>query len=321
MRVSAITDQPLVSRTRRTAALSAREQRDLAFALEAPTQWVDCDCLHAPDAEHRLMRMPAAIARPNMSWYSPWMETVGPSPKALRSATQDSMVLTRDQERDIFHKYNYARLREGQLRLKHEQRALTPRQGRELISWHRTATALRGQIAEINLPLVLAMAGRSRVRDAEYGDLIAEGNMALLRAIDKFDVDRGFKFSTYACRAILKSFTRWGMKQTRYRQRVPGRLEPGFDHTDWPEALQRAQLRESAAEVGWIVEHNTADLSELEQDVLHHRFGLGKVHPGCEDGGPMTLAQVGQTIGLTKERVRQIQNQALNKLRAAVSVN
>ncbi|MCH2134988.1 MAG: sigma-70 family RNA polymerase sigma factor [Phycisphaerales bacterium] len=314
-------NQPLVSLRHATGPLNARERRDLAFALEAAPGFVDSDTFHLTGAEHAVMDAPEPIRRPDVSWYSPYMETVSPAAIDTDTTRQDPLVLTRAQEQVIFHQYNYARLRAGQLRDKHERRALTPRQARELIRWHRIVLETREHIAEINLPLVLAMARRVRPRDAEYGDLIAEGNMALLRAIDKFDADRGFKFSTYACQAILKSFSRWGMKQSRYRDRFPARFDPTMEQSDWPDGRRVIETRESADEVRFMVLHNTADLSDLEQDVLHHRFGLGKANPGCPDGGPMTLAQVGRAVGLTKERVRQIQNRALAKLRNAVSIN
>jgi DNA-directed RNA polymerase sigma subunit (sigma70/sigma32) len=94
-----------------------------------------------------------------------------------------------------------------------------------------------------------------------------------------------------------------------------------MERSDWPDGRRIMERRESADEVLHMVLHNTAQLSDVEQQVLHHRFGIGKVQPGCPDGGPMTLVQVGQTVGLTKERVRQVQNRALLKLRDAVSVN
>ena len=79
------------------------------------------------------------------------------------------------------------------------------------------------------------MAKRVRLKDVDFGDQISEGNMALLRAVDKFDASRGFKFSTYACRAILKSFSRQGMKSTRYRQRFPTGFDPSLESSNYPE--------------------------------------------------------------------------------------
>jgi RNA polymerase primary sigma factor len=62
-----------------------------------------------------------------------------------------------------------------------------------------------------------------------------------------------------------------------------------------------------------IIARNTANLNEIEQRVLRARFALGT--PSSEQQDPMTLEEVGQIIGVTKERVRQIQNKALEKLR------
>ena len=72
--------------------------------------------------------------------------------------------------------------------------------------------------------------------------------------------------------------------------------------------------RDSAAEVRFLVESDRAELSDVERKVIEHRFGLD-----APVGAPsLTLEQVGQMIGVTKERVRQIQNKALEKLRLAL---
>ncbi|MEE9211954.1 MAG: sigma factor-like helix-turn-helix DNA-binding protein, partial [Phycisphaeraceae bacterium] len=70
-------------------------------------------------------------------------------------------------------------------------------------------------------------------------------------------------------------------------------------------------------EVKHIVTSGEAELTNVEQTVIYHRFGLD----GGEDSAPLTLEQVGQIIGVTKERVRQIQNKALDKIRIAVEEN
>ena len=68
---------------------------------------------------------------------------------------------------------------------------------------------------------------------------------------------------------------------------------------------------DAAAEVKLIVETNEAELTGVERTVIYHRFGLA----GEKGAAPLTLEQVGQIIGVTKERVRQIQNKALEKIR------
>jgi len=225
-----------------------------------------------------------------------------------------SVLLTAAQERILFLKFNYARFRMREL-----QDALGARRpdlatAREILRWHAVADGFREQIAETNLALVLAMAKRVRIMDGEFSDLISEGNMALMRSVDKFDCGRGFKFSTYACRAILKAFSRHGMKSTRHRQRFPADFDPAYEKSDFVETRRAEAVSDSADEVRYIMEHNEADLTSVERTVISHRFGIGSP----AETVPLTLEQVGQIIGVTKERVRQIQNKALAKLRATI---
>ncbi|MDY7107649.1 MAG: sigma-70 family RNA polymerase sigma factor, partial [Planctomycetota bacterium] len=180
-----------------------------------------------------------------------------------------------------------------------------------------TAVAYREQIAETNLALVLAMAKRTRMSEVDFADLVSEGNMALLRSVDKFDCARGFKFSTYACRAILKAFSRQGMKLSKYRQRFPTDFDPALEKSNHLENVRRTHEEECAEEVKHIVLNNDAELTQVEQTVIHHRFGLG----AKKETEPLTLEQVGQIIGVTKERVRQIQNKALEKIRLFLEEN
>jgi RNA polymerase primary sigma factor len=134
--------------------------------------------------------------------------------------------------------------------------------------------------------------------------------MALLRAVDKFSVDRGFKFSTYACRAILKAFSRTAQKASRYRSRFPVEFEPELEKSDWADRKRDIVEEDCIDELKQIVERNLADLSDTEQTVIRRRFNWQD-----HEDNPLTLEEVGKIIGVTKERVRQIQNKALLKIR------
>jgi RNA polymerase sigma factor (sigma-70 family) len=180
-----------------------------------------------------------------------------------------------------------------------------------LLYWHRKAEQYRDQIAQTNLALVLAMAKRTRMNEVDFADLVSEGNMALLRSVDKFDVSRGFKFSTYACRAILKAFSRSGMKHSQYRQFFPTDFDPALERSDHQRRRFDEHESDCADEVMRIVHANRAELSDVERQVISHRFALNRE----QHSSPLTLEQVGQIVGLTKERVRQIQNKALSKIR------
>jgi RNA polymerase sigma factor (sigma-70 family) len=199
--------------------------------------------------------------------------------------------------------------------------AVTGQQARDILHWFDRAEAYRDQLAQTNLALVLAMAKRTRMSEVDFADLVSEGNMALLRAIDKFDVGRGFKFSTYGCRAILKAFSRAGVKHSKYRTRFPPDFDPSLERSDYQEEKNEQHEAECVDEIRLILHSNRAELTEIEKEVIEHRFALGERGGSTRQAGessPLTLEQVGRIIGVTKERVRQIQNKALEKLRLSL---
>jgi RNA polymerase sigma factor (sigma-70 family) len=172
----------------------------------------------------------------------------------------------------------------------------------------------RNKLIECNMRLALSIAKKFQASGCDLDDLIQESSIGLMKAVDKFDWRRGFKFSTYACRSILKAFSRFGIKLVKHRQRFPSEFDPEFEKSNFLELRRAEHERESAAEVRHLVESDRAELSEVERSVIYHRFGLD----GPTGQPSLTLEQVGQMIGVTKERVRQIQNKALEKLRVAL---
>ena len=142
--------------------------------------------------------------------------------------------------------------------------------------------------------------------------------MALLRAIDKFDVARGFKFSTYACRAILKAFSRAGVKLSRYRSMFPTDFDPKLERSDHIDIKRAEHEYNCADEIKQIIKDNRAELTDIEQSVIEHRFAINRQGRRETSDSTLTLEQVGQIIGVTKERVRQIQKKALEKIRQSL---
>jgi RNA polymerase sigma factor (sigma-70 family) len=293
--------------------LSPRDERTLSEILDRPQDFIDSEAFYEPDAERTIYDEAPDIRKPDASWYHPVMDDLG-NKNRLPKAT-DQVILTGAEERVLFLQYNYARHRVAALRdevLASPSQQPTPEQADEILRWWRLSRQLREQIAETNLALVLAMAKRTRMSEVDFADLVSEGNMALLRAVDKFDCGRGFKFSTYACRAILKAFSRQGMKLSKYRQRFPTDFDPKLEKSDYVESKRDEFVSDAASEVKRIVLENNCELSDIEQTVIEHRFRL---RDPDNDEKPLTLEQVGQIIGVTKERVRQIQNKALEKIR------
>ena len=305
--------QPDREAVSRRAGLTGEEERLLHQILAEPMDFIKSNEFDRPDAEERIYERPPEIARPDVSWYRPLMDDPEPS-RHGPTKNSGTILLTGAQERVLFLQYNYARHRVRELQMKIGPNEPTEEQARALLRWYRRANRYREQIAETNLALVLAMAKRTRMSEVDFADLVSEGNMALLRSVDKFDCGRGFKFSTYACRAILKAFSRQGMKLSKYRQRFPTDFDPAMEKSNHLELVRRDRELDAAQDVKHIVLSGEAELTEVEKTVIYHRFGLD----GGGETNPLTLEQVGQIIGVTKERVRQIQNKALDKIRVAV---
>ncbi|NJL31631.1 MAG: sigma-70 family RNA polymerase sigma factor [Phycisphaerales bacterium] len=254
----------------------------------------------------------------DVGWYVPVLERFSEA----MPTTLTNTLFTSAQERTIFLQYNYCRYRVLLHRKAHQRKALSIKAVRDMLAWHEKADHYRSQIAGANLALVLAMIKRMKLHDFDFADLISEGNLALLRAIDKFDVTRGFKFSTYACRAIIKAFSRFATRRGKRKQIFPVEFDPEMEKSDHVERKNAQVEAESVEELRQILRTNAADLSPMEQEILTQRFAVNLENPAIntptDQTGPLTLNQVGALIGLTKERVRQIQNKAMEKLRAAL---
>jgi RNA polymerase sigma factor (sigma-70 family) len=241
---------------------------------------------------------------PMVAWYAPTRDDAGDAvagtPQLMKTAEEQLM----------FRRFNYAKRKLKLLKKKILADGLTNDLARCMIDWHGKMEHLREYLVRTNLALVLAMAKRTRLGDVDFSEIVSEGNMALLRAVEKFNVDRGFKFSTYACRAILKGFSRTAQKHTRHRTRFPVEFEPEMEKSDWADQKRDSVEEDLVGELKTIVERNLAQLTDVEQTVIRRRFNWQQEQPT-----PLTLDEVGQIIGVTKERVRQIQNKALLKIR------
>ncbi len=289
----------------------------LRTAVKDAPEWMHDPSFDLPDAHKRLFEDVAPVPLPDTSWYVPVIERLGDAAPLKLNAT----LLTKEQERLVFLQFNYCRYRAVRIRKRFVDKPMTIKAAEALSEWTERAAHFRSLIADANLALVLAMIKRMGLVTMDFHDLISEGNLALLRAIDKFNVSKGFKFSTYACRAIIKALSRHTTKAHRRKQVFPVEFDPDFERSNHAKDQHASQETACVEELRRIIRDNAAELTTLEQQVIAHRFALPPqgMEAGVDDEeGPtkrLTLNQVGSLVGLTKERVRQIQNKAMAKLR------
>jgi RNA polymerase sigma factor (sigma-70 family) len=158
-----------------------------------------------------------------------------------------------------------------------------------------------------NMRLVTSIAKRHTNQTDNFFELLSDGNMSLMRAVEKFDYSRGNKFSTYASWAIMKNFARSIPEEKNHKERYVTGREELFEvapdiRTDEHELVSTAE--QAAHRVNRLLEH----LSPRDREIVRLRAGLD----GSE---PKTLEEIGQQLGITKERVRQLNVRIMKQLR------
>jgi RNA polymerase primary sigma factor len=232
----------------------------------------------------------------------------------------------------------------------------------------REAEEARQRFILANLRLVVSVARKYQGHGLPLLDLVQDGNIGLMRAVELFDWRRGFKFSTYATWWIRQAITRaiadrgrairlpvhvgerirkvkstaWHMAQATGQEPTPERLATALDMSpDEVEAILDLERREPISlqspvgedtELGELIElsDSQAPFDEVEEGIIRGEIGrtinallsdqerrvLG-LRYGLEDGHPMSLRETGRILGLSAERVRQVEHEALGKLRSS----
>ena len=220
----------------------------------------------------------------------------------------ETPLLTREQEAYLFRKMNYLKYKVS--RLREELDATHPRVDLmdEVQHLREDVLAVKNRIVRSNLRLVVSIAKRHIGPRTQFFELVSDGNMSLLRAVEKFDYTRGNKFSTYATWAVMKNFARTIPEENYRRDRFVTGQEEMFDASP-DDTIDEAEYEAHLGRLRSSLAAILTRLDDRERQIIESRFGLTEGHEA------ETLEQVGQRLGVTKERIRQLQARALGKLR------
>ena len=217
-------------------------------------------------------------------------------------------LLTPTQERDLFQWMNYYKYRANALRSSLNLKRPSETKLRKIEAWIDRSNAIRNHILRSNTRLVISIVKQLADEKNPFDELLSEGITCLVRVVDKFDFDRGFRFSTYATRAVRREVWRMVQKHHRDRQRY------STGTSDHMETCEGKDLADRISEATWKglsrkLNHILDTLDEREQFIVRERFGMN----GSE--GKRTFQSLGDELGVCKERVRQLEIRAMKKLR------
>jgi RNA polymerase sigma factor (sigma-70 family) len=271
--------------------------------VERSISYVYNEEFDAPDAEESIIER-EITGEPTETTIKP------PSglPAYLRSL-YEVPLLSAERERDLFRRYNYLKYRADKLRKTIDVSTVKATELKNIESLLLQANMIKNRIVRANLRLVVSIAKKHVSGPLSLFELISDGNVSLMRAVEKFDYGRGFRFSTYASWAIMRNFARSVPKEKYQLDRFATGNDEVLDiaaslSSYDPNEHNVKELRES---IDVMLEH----LDKRERTILIDHYGLDS------SGRTKTFNQLGNELGISKERVRQIEMAAMEKLRDA----
>ena len=243
------------------------------------------------------------------------LELIGSSLTKYLQTLKDIPVLNREREVELFRKFNFLKFLASRERAKITHNRISGIQLSRIEGYLAEAEEIQRRIIEANLRLIVSIARKHTTGETNLLDLISEGNISLMRAVEKFDYSRGFRFATFASWIITKDFARKIPARTgRHGKTRTTSLASIHHDIEADDAVDFDAMERAHRGLTQVIENN---LTERERYIILNRFGIV--------GSPIrketkTLKQIGEELDLTKERVRQIELIALQKLRHSMSV-
>lgn len=270
--------------------------------LEQPIDFMHSDEFEREDARELILTEPPEIEKKASRTKAP------PGLPPYLAALYSIPLLTREEEVYYFRKMNYLKYLASEKREDLDPNRPKSADMDEVESLLEQAVEVKNFLIRSNLRLVVSIAKKHMQPGMNFFEMVSDGNMSLIRAIEKFDYTKGNKFSTYATWAIMKNYARSIPKEFKQRERYRTGVEEVFD---WRPDEGEPQFKQELVNQRQhqLIMSILEQLDDREKTIIINRFGLEE---GVE---PKTLEQVGQVLGVTKERIRQLESRALKKLR------
>jgi RNA polymerase sigma factor (sigma-70 family) len=233
---------------------------------------------------------------------------VPPGLPSYLASLYDVPLLSREQEAYYFRKMNFLKYHAGILRQKLSITQPALKLMDQIEQMIEQAIEVKNFLIRSNLRLVVSIAKKHMKANTNFFEMVSDGNMSLIKAIEKFDYTKGNKFSTYATWAVMKNYARSIPQEAKIQDRFRTGNEEVFLFSEEERGNQFAE------EIRHHQQHDALmdilqQLDPREREILVRRFGLD------EKTEPLTLEQVGEYLGVTKERIRQLESRALRKLK------
>jgi RNA polymerase primary sigma factor len=289
----------------RSAIYRVIVEERLARLSRRKVRFIDDPLYHQPEARQAI---DAILSQEDISHQSRPEEMR--IPRDLPAYLQElyrTPLLSPSKERALFLKFNFHKFEFVQARRRIEPQFARARDIGRLESLWRSVAESKNEIVRANLRLVVSVARKHLRPNLSLMELISDGNLTLMRAVESFDLHRGHRFSTYATLALMKGFARsvpmmLAAQRSSHMEVLPDLPDPrNFTAAD--RSLERDELRQLLAR-----------LTERERTVLLAHYGISLGDPATSS--PATYEQVARRLGVSKQRVRQIEQVALSKLRA-----
>jgi len=293
-----------VTRSVKRKRMTSRRLKELAASL------VEMEVDFIPDKRYQRKNAAAVFQNDDVFGY---LETTPPERKDSLSQEASEMasrvaqmpLLSPENEQKYFSQMNYLKFRFNQLRSRIDpdqpDRTLVLEADRTI----RHAYVVRDLLIRSNMRLVISVTKKFVTSQMSFDELFSDGVLALMQAVEKFDIGRGYRFSTYAYYSVSRSMYRF-TKRLRKRMLTVDTFDRDLGEEKPAEALWPEQTWSTVSKT---LTEMIAHLDEREQWIIRQRFSLD------EPGKTPTYKSLAEQLGVCNERVRQLEKRALLKLR------